>query len=371
MQDSKKKNCLKIKPPYDFPRTDELRLGDLIKWNIIELPNGKIIRELQSYTRVDNGRFCAVLVWEVNRILFDYDIEAISRGGTVLVLEMLRQRAIENVEIRYQGEFISELLSGTLDDREIVLQRARIYNWNVDYSHMVVVLDLDNFQRSIITDELVDEKKARDKLEHFRRSTFSAVNYIEKGIKIYPIGDMIVLILPWDENKPIKNALQLIDSITSLISENVKDNSISAGIGYLYKDILDLKKSYKEALEALKVGRIVWGRGRTTFIDNIGIYKLLSEIPPGKIHEFIDEYLGRLIKFDEEHKTIYLNTLKAYFANNKNLPLIARELNIHYNTLNYRLQKIEDLIGDFRNDADLCLNIELSLRALVMVFKDL
>ena len=49
--------------------------------------------------------------------------------------------------------------------------------------------------------------------------------------------------------------------------------------------------------------------------------------------------------YDQQQKTEFLDTLRQYVFNTGNLKAAAQELGIHRNTLSYRMEKIQELLG--------------------------
>lgn len=143
--------------------------------------------------------------------------------------------------------------------------------------------------------------------------------------------------------------------------------SVSVGVGSPRTDALELHRSWQEALEALQIGRRVWGSGSVTLWQGLGLYRLLSHIEPDELAAFVQEHLGPLLAYDEENGTELLTTLEAYFAEEGNHVRVAERLFLHRNTVRYRLQKVEKLLGVSLDDPEtrLLLGVCLRIRRLI------
>ena len=108
----------------------------------------------------------------------------------------------------------------------------------------------------------------------------------------------------------------------------------------LFKEV---SRSYKEAHMALDVGKIFFEDQNVIAYANLGIGRLIYQLPIPLCKMFIKEIFdGRSPdEFDEET----LTTINKFFENSLNVSETSRQLYIHRNTLVYRLDKLQKSTG--------------------------
>ncbi len=75
-------------------------------------------------------------------------------------------------------------------------------------------------------------------------------------------------------------------------------------------------------------------------------YKILLEIKDkAKVEEYCNNVIGEILNWDEKNNSNYYETLKCYFNNDASVIKAAQEMNIHRNTINYKIKKIEGLLN--------------------------
>jgi hypothetical protein len=98
--------------------------------------------------------------------------------------------------------------------------------------------------------------------------------------------------------------------------------------------------------------------------DESGIDRLMRHLRTDvELRRFCDEIIGPLIEHDRRRGGDLTRTLEVYLRNEGSGVATARELGVHYNTLRYRLRRIEDLVGLDRGPGSR-VAIEIALRAL-------
>ncbi len=80
-------------------------------------------------------------------------------------------------------------------------------------------------------------------------------------------------------------------------------------------------------------------------------------------HEHLhDPRLGNLRRYDEKNSSTMVDSLRVYLAHFGDVRGAAEELQVHPNTLRYRIKRIEEILGAELGDPDDRLLIELQLR---------
>ena len=164
----------------------------------------------------------------------------------------------------------------------------------------------------------------------------------------------ILLEFDLDYSQAHKDIDTLEDHILSL------NNKLILTRGGVYHSIENIKKTYADARQCLKMFNDYKITGRKIAFDSIGIWQLLSKLEKNNLYEFANNILKNLLDDQSEKGREFLLTLQTYVANNKNIKDSANELGVHLNTIYFRIKKTEEILGvDFDNEKD-WLSIQLA-----------
>ena len=114
---------------------------------------------------------------------------------------------------------------------------------------------------------------------------------------------------------------------------------VNVAFGTIVNEIKDVSRSYKEAKMALDVGKIFYSDRNIIAYSNLGIGRLIYQLPMPICKMFIKEIFDGRSPDDFDEET--LTTITKFFENNLNVSETARQLYIHRNTLVYRLDKLQ------------------------------
>jgi PucR family transcriptional regulator, purine catabolism regulatory protein len=80
-----------------------------------------------------------------------------------------------------------------------------------------------------------------------------------------------------------------------------------------------------------------------------------------ELEAFFLATLDPLLSYERAHPECGLTaTLEAFLAADRNVAETARALFVHYNTVKYRLERLERLLGAFVNIPERCLTLEVA-----------
>lgn len=142
-----------------------------------------------------------------------------------------------------------------------------------------------------------------------------------------------------DSARDIDKAAQLLAGL--LTGEGLKAVHISYGT--VVQEIKEVSRSYKEAKMALDVGRIFFDERNIIAYSELGIGRLIYQLPIPLCRMFIKEIFGGKSPDDFDEET--LMTIHKFFENSLNVSETSRQLFIHRNTLVYRLDKLQKSTG--------------------------
>lgn len=124
---------------------------------------------------------------------------------------------------------------------------------------------------------------------------------------------------------------------------NETSHPIYVGIGEPKKNLTQLAESFAEARRAIDVGRVYRKDSHVFMFRKLLLERFLADVP----RDMSAQYNGMLFNrktarlFNEE----MIHTIEKFFENSLNLSETARQLYIHRNTLVYRLDKVQRIIG--------------------------
>ncbi|SDO54688.1 purine catabolism regulatory protein [Geodermatophilus sp. DSM 45219] len=284
----------------------------------------------------------------------------LERAAVVSALSVIRQQAVHSVELRFQGDLVRRLVAGALRHTERALAQTRSFGWRLDGPVAVLVTATET-----AADPQADPTRALDVLDRLADGWRAALETEVSGAAVAGLSTEIVTVLPLDGRTP-EEITSLVAAVTGRVNARVRrvGRVLGTGIGRPAASLSALGEAHQQASRALGVGQEIHGTQAVTHFDQLGVFRLLSLIPDStELRNYVDEVLGTLADAADPDSADLRETLRVLLETNLNVAESARRLHFHYNTMRYRIGKLERLLGPFTTDPTLRLNLLLALHA--------
>ena len=278
--------------------------------------------------------YLAILA-EGDRVLTgdDLDLQIVQHAATVYALSLMRERMAAEVAHQLKDELFEGLLLGRTQDEQVARERAMrlgiFQSVGAAYRVMVVVArppaDEDRPESAAQRRRLLDN--VAEQLGR-RASEFETMSSVR--------GDELVVLLAAADD-----ARELGRAAVHQASELLPEWRMMVGVGGVCASAGAIARSYAQARRALETAQRFGHQSEVAVFDDLGVYRLLFHVNDAdELRGFTDQILGRLIDYDQRHRADLVGTLGSFLENNGNVQATARHLNLHVNSVAYRLQRI-------------------------------
>jgi len=148
----------------------------------------------------------------------------------------------------------------------------------------------------------------------------------------------IIVVKELKQNETYEDANKIAKVMLDMLNTEAM-SKVHIAYGTIVNEIKDVSRSYKEAKMALDVGKIFYSNRNIVAYNNLGIGRLIYQLPMPLCKMFIREIFEGKSPDDFDEET--LTTINKFFENSLNVSETSRQLYIHRNTLVYRLDKLQ------------------------------
>ncbi|MQA95792.1 MAG: PucR family transcriptional regulator [Streptosporangiales bacterium] len=321
----------------------------------------------------DGVRFGRLVAYDHGTRLGDGDVAILDRAAIVAALILTKQAAVAEVEGRYRSDFLRDVLAGRAGSPGRVITHGASFGWRLDRPAVVIVSELDpvpcpdggpaeRMAAGAAAERVAAGDPERRRLQdRLAAAWMAALRRQDQGAAVAALAHEVVAVVGAEE---IDTVPTLVKDVTAAMDG---PRGFTTGVSRAVSGPGGLPAGYDQARKAVRVGRQLHGPGALAHFDKLGVYRLLSQVPDTEeLHAFVQEVLGPLAADDDAEHVDLRHTLQVLLETNLNVAETARRLHFHYNTLRYRIGKLERLLGPFTDDAHLRLNLTLALHVLKM-----
>lgn len=138
---------------------------------------------------------------------------------------------------------------------------------------------------------------------------------------------------------------------------------ICCGAGRSYTSPYDYRKSYSEAIKASEIAMADRRFAPIARYEEAGLYSILTSVNSSNcLKTFYNQVLQRILEYDRDNGTDLFETMINLLESSFSIQEVASKMYLHKNTVKYRINKIESLLGHPLHDAETICDIETAIK---------
>lgn len=259
----------------------------------------------------------------------EYILIAGGIGEDVYMVGKMSSFQIQNLIVAYKERFDKDnFIKNLLLDNLLLVDiysRAKKLHIPTNDRRAVMIIETDNAKESNVLEIMRG---------YFGGSSMDFTTAVDENNVI-----VVKSLSEGENNREIEKAAAGIAAF--LEKEHMKNVRIAYGTAV--SEIKEVSRSYKEARMALDVGKIFFEERDIIAYSELGIGRLIYQLPIPLCKMFIKEIFDGKSPDDFDEET--LMTISKFFENSLNVSETSRQLFIHRNTLVYRLDKLQKNTG--------------------------
>ncbi len=305
---------LETDEPVRVKQIDEVGLGDRVAISIWR--NNEVLG----------------FIWalEIKKTLSDEELELLKMAAQAVKNKLLNLHARKTKREERNQEFFWKLLTGHISNETEMQEGFHKVHVSIPSVYSVLICKL----QTEITDSI--EKQLQYLLETTQK--------VQTLLWTTDYDQVIMLIAP-DEKQPLQDLKLFLQWTVTQLKERFMIQQVRTSIGGIYTNLSNIEKSYREALSVLSIKDRF--PAETEDLDSyaeLGIYQYLDLFYEKRKNDgFVNYSLNKLKEYDKKHHTNLVETLEVYLDHDSNVNAAAQKLNVHINTLSYRLKRIKQI----------------------------
>lgn len=259
----------------------------------------------------------------------EYVLLAYGDSEDVYMIGKIASFQIQNLLVAYKERFDKDnFIKNLLLDNLLLVDiysRAKKLHIQTDVKRVVLIIETENVKDSNVLETI---------RAFFGAGSKDFITAVDEN-NVIIVKDLSEGDSTWDIEKAASGI------VAYLTKEGMKEARIAYGT--VVGELKEVSRSYKEAKMALDVGKIFFDERNVIAYSELGIGRLIYQLPIPLCKMFIREIFDGRGPDDFDEET--LATINKFFENSLNVSETSRQLFIHRNTLVYRLDKLQKSTG--------------------------
>jgi PucR family transcriptional regulator, purine catabolism regulatory protein len=273
--------------------------------------------------------------------LSEIDWMALESGATVAALMMLHQEAVQTAEASLKGSLMAQLIEAD-DERETLLaDQALRYGVDLDHPFTLLLVDTSDSRNG----RLVRVYRAVNRL--------ASENGWEAIVSQFA-GQVVVLL----------GGRAKAEAAAEVILAQLEHPRVRVAVSGAHQGQAAVPEAHAQCTEVLSIMRRLDDPRRMATFASLGFLHALYHAGAASLRG--NPHVGLLRDLRQEKQADLFNTLEQYLDLGGNGVATADALHIHRSTLNYRLQRITQLLQEDLADPLTRLNLQVAIKQMRM-----
>ncbi|MDN5892379.1 MAG: PucR family transcriptional regulator ligand-binding domain-containing protein [Nocardioides sp.] len=275
-----------------------------------------------------------------------HEVMMVEQAAMVSALNISKTVAVHDVTRRFAANALQSLLTGPTDQLDDLVTSATAFGWDLR-------------RRSRVLTGLLPEEVDPALREGVSNEWDAMIRSTDPAAATGGIGASLAAVC--DANL---DSERLASAVARRIAAHCSV-TISVGISDPVDQAGALHQAWPQAKTAATLAARLDDAPRVRRYEALGLLRLLDAVSDrAEVESFLQHTLGPVLDLPEHQSNEMLATLKALVQHRFNAAETARVMHFHYNTVRYRVRKLESLLGDFTHDNHIALCIGVALEAL-------
>ncbi len=287
-----------------------------------------------------------IALLEKNKTITGRDLFVLQMVADLIGIRLKQMDDILKAKGQMEREFLNDLFQGTMKSEKMAVNRAQSLGWKICGHYLAMCVS--NNRTNTSTSNKVFLKLQQALLTRFPLCVFSS----NSGMACFVLGS------------DGAGKLQLSSFVE--LEKFLKKENLVCYAGLPCQTLTGIPDSYSQAINSFKVMEMfgeAYDNKSVYSYSETAVFLFLSRLSPTKEEQttLISGALRKLLETDKTEGTEYVPTLRHFFLNNQNVAATADSMYLHRNTINYRLQKIKELLDEDFDHPAVRLHFQLSL----------
>lgn len=270
------------------------------------------------------------------------------------------------------------------EDEELLVIICKSILFEMLYSERTAMQAVPYF--SIFKDIIEKTANEQDIIERCRISGITFPKFMQlvavksidlrNSLSLYLMRDTLVHTLPASSYCVIYDGslISVLDKkyvttdMISTIQSVVGGRDTRIGISRPFENIMSLSAAFGEMKAIQRVYQKLEVDSLIIYYEDILLYHFMELASQGNdLEQFCRPEIHMMEEYDQKYNASLKESVEMYLESGRNVQQAAKKMNIHKNTLRYRLERAEELFDIDLTDENTCFNLQFSLRMYRMI----